>query len=236
MRLCLSIAIPVCVLAVALRAAEIIDAIVATVDNDPILYSEWDDTVHIEAFLNARSLAEVGPAERRATLDRMIDQVLVLQQMRRSNFPPVTGAELRARVSEIRKEHPWGKTDDTWNSALKNYGITAADLDDYVQRQMSELRFIDQRFRPDLRIEPKEVESYYREEYLPKLQRAGAPPKPLTEVQDQIEQILAAQHVNQMMNTWIESLRGQARIDVRAPSQPTALDAQKTPGSAASSR
>src|SRR4030081_1622747 len=58
-------------------AGEVIDRIVATVNGRIILESDWNDALCYEALLNGRSLSEFPSDERRAVLDRLIDQELL---------------------------------------------------------------------------------------------------------------------------------------------------------------
>jgi len=56
------------------RAGEVIDRIVATVNGRIVLESDWDDALCYEALLNGRPLSQFTSDERRAVLDRLIDQ------------------------------------------------------------------------------------------------------------------------------------------------------------------
>jgi len=73
-------------LALNAHAGEIIDRIVASVNGQIILQSDWDDAVRYETFIDNRDLAGVSAADRKATLDRLIDQELLREQMRSSDF------------------------------------------------------------------------------------------------------------------------------------------------------
>jgi hypothetical protein len=44
-------------------AGDILDRIVATVNNHIILQSEWQDAVHYEAFVDGRALGQQKPGE-----------------------------------------------------------------------------------------------------------------------------------------------------------------------------
>src|SRR5579872_2916802 len=89
----------ICIIAMAialpLRAGDILDRIVATVNNHIILQSEWQDAVRYEAFLSGRPLDQVDGGDRKAALDRLIDQELLREQMRSSDFPQIGRASCR---------------------------------------------------------------------------------------------------------------------------------------------
>ena len=68
-------------------AGDILDRIVATVNNHAILQSEWQDATRYEAFVSGRALDQLQASDRKAALDRLIDQELLREQMRSSGFP-----------------------------------------------------------------------------------------------------------------------------------------------------
>src|SRR5271170_6648476 len=84
------------------HAGEILDRIVATVNGHIILQSDWADALRYEAFVDNRSLDQFPLTERKAALDRLIDQELLQEQMRASDFRHASEEEVRKRIEEIR--------------------------------------------------------------------------------------------------------------------------------------
>src|ERR1700730_6904072 len=93
-------------LVLASATAEVIDRIVATVNGHIILQSDWDDALGYEALLNGRALNQIADDDRRAVLDRLIDQELLGEQMKSASFQHASGAEAAARVAASRKQYP----------------------------------------------------------------------------------------------------------------------------------
>src|SRR3984957_282659 len=120
----LSILICIIALAIALpaRASELLDRIVATVNNHIILQSEWQDAIRYEAFLSGHPLDQVDAGDRKAALDRLIDQELLREQMRSSDFPHASSEVVNKRMQEIRKEYGDSENESAWKSALVRYG------------------------------------------------------------------------------------------------------------------
>jgi hypothetical protein len=195
--------------------AVVIDRIVATVNRHAILESEWEEAVRFECLLNGRPLKEATPAERRQTLERLIDQELMAEQMRAGSFVLATPEEIARRVRELRQMAPAWKTDAGWRAALSAYGLTEEDVEERTAVQVNLLRYLDLRFRPEIRIDPRAIENYYREQLLPQLRKAGAPEPPLQQVAPTIEQLLAEQRLNELQSQWVRTLRLQAEIHVR---------------------
>ncbi|MGH9651101.1 MAG: hypothetical protein ACRD3I_11605 [Terriglobales bacterium] len=108
---------------------------------------------------------------------------------------------------------PGAQTEEGWQAAYLRYGLTAPVLQERVARQLDLERYIDQRFRPTVFVDASSVELYYREKLLPQLQRAGPPP-PLAEVRARIERILSEERLNELLASWMKTLREQAEIEV----------------------
>src|SRR5271170_5625560 len=93
------------------RAGDVLDRIVATVNNHIILQSEWQDAVRYEAFVDGRPLDQVQAADRKAALDHLIDQQLLREQMRSSGFPHASGEEVEKNIdrksTRLNSSHEW---------------------------------------------------------------------------------------------------------------------------------
>lgn len=207
------------IVAVAASAAgaEVIDRIVMVVNRTPILASDCDEELRFEALVNGRTPA-ANAAEREAALQRLIDQMLIEQQMAASKYVPAADGELDAAMQQVRKQvSPDGQQ---WAAALRRYGLSESAVSEHVRRQVNQLRYIDLRFQSEARPTPEAVQHYYSEQYLPRLRAAGGADKPLAEVREQIEQILTEQRIDQLLAGWLQTLRSQAEIDRRVPAAP----------------
>ena len=195
--------------------AEVVDRIVATVNRRAILESEWDEAVRFECLLNGRPLSSVTSDDRTATLQRLIDQELIVEQMRASSFVPATPEEVAARVRELRQTVPAWKTDEGWRAALTAYGLTEEDVEERTAVQVNLLRYLDLRFRPEIHIDRRIMENYYREHLLPEMRGAGWSDVPFEQVASKIEQLLIEQRLNELQDRWVRGLRLQGEIQVR---------------------
>jgi peptidyl-prolyl cis-trans isomerase SurA len=199
-------------LSLPLLRADVLDRIVATVNGHIILQSDWDDAVRAEAFLNARPLDQVSTTERKAALDRLIDQELLREQMRSSDFQHASAKEIDDRIQEIRKQYPDAQTDSSWGQLLTRYGITADELKQRVVTEIDLARLVDARLRPSVNIDPDTIESYYNRELLPQLRQAGAKQVSLDEVTPKIKELLTQQKVNELLVAWLQNLRSSSEI------------------------
>lgn len=199
----------------AARAGEVIDRIVATVNGRIILQSDWDEALGYEAVLNGRSLADFSVDDRRAVLDRLIDQELLRGQMKAAHFVPASESEAATRVAEARKQYPEAVTDQGWQSLLGSYQLTEKDLLAHVRQQIDVLRLVDSHLRPSVQIDAKTIEAYYRDSFVPQLKESGAADVPLADVSAKIRELLTEQKVSELLVSWLQTLRSES--DVRFP-------------------
>jgi hypothetical protein len=194
------------------RAGDVLDRIVATVNNHIILQSEWQDAVRYEAFVSGRALDQVSSADRKTALDHLIDQELLREQMRSSGFPHASGEEVQKTIQEIRKRYATAESEAGWQTELQRYGLTESELKKRVTLQVDLMGLVDSRLRPNVIIDSKSIESYYNQELLPQLRRSGAQQVPLAEVTPKIKELLTQQKMNQMLVAWLQDLRSGSRI------------------------
>jgi len=221
MRVRVKITIPVVVLALLVSvlslapgraSAEVIDRIVATVNGRIILQSDWDEALCYEALLTNRTLAQFTDDDRRAVLDRLIDQELLREQMKSADFVHATDAEAEVRVAEARKQYPQAASSEAWQALLANYHLTEKDLLARVRQQIDLMRLVEARLRPTVQIDSKSIEAYYREQFVPKLKQSGASEISLAEVSGKIRELLTEQKVSELLVSWLQTLRSEGQV------------------------
>ncbi len=192
--------------------AETMERIVVVVDKGLILASQWEQSVRYEAMLEGKDLRSVTAAERERTLDRLIDQELLRQQIAGSTYQPVSADEVAGKVSEVRRQLLPGGDDAGWNAELARYGLTEEDVREHVAEQLDILRYIEARFRPSIRVDRRTVEAYYKNTFIPQVQARGGQPPPLAQTSAGIEEILVQQGIDDLLAAYLKNLRAQVRI------------------------
>jgi peptidyl-prolyl cis-trans isomerase SurA len=194
--------------------SEIIDRIVATVNGHIILQSDWDEALRYEAFLNGRALNQFSDDDRRAVLDRLIDQELLGEQMKSAFFQHATLSEAAARVADARKQYPEAATAGGWQAVLSQFRLAENDLVAHVQQQIDLMRLVDAHLRPEVQIDSKTIEAYYRDKFVPQLKQSGAGEVALADVSGKIRELLTEEKVNELMASWLQSLRSEGKVIV----------------------
>ncbi len=191
-------------------AGQVVDRVVANVNGHVVLQSDWEQEVAFEAISDAREPDSFTAAERQAALDRLIDQELLREQVRPSQ--PVPPDLLAARVSGIRKLHPDCATEEGWHAKLQRYGLSQNALEKHLGDQIQLMKLVEDRLRPSIQIDQRAVESYYQDQLLPEMKRAGSRTTPLTEVFGRIKDLLAEKKMNELLSGWLANLRSESHI------------------------
>lgn len=193
---------------------QVIDRIIATVNGHVILQSDWDEALCYEALLTHRTLAQISEDDRRAVLDRLIDQELLREQMKSADFTHATDGEVAARVEDARKLYPEASSPDSWPSLLAKFHLKEKDLFQHIRQQIDVMRLVDARLRPAVEIDSKSVEAYYRDQFVPKLKQSGASDVPLAEVSSRIRELLTQQKVSELLVSWLQTLRSEGQVHI----------------------
>lgn len=193
-------------------AGEVIDRIVATVNGHIILQSDWSDALSFEALLSGRTPEQFTDDDRRAVLDRLIDQELLDEQMKSNLFRHASDDEVSKQVASARKLYPEASSDDGWQSVLARFGLTEKALVAHVQQQIDLMRLVDAHLRPTVQIDSKTIEAYYRDKFVPQLKQSGESEVALAEVSGKIRELLTQEKVNELMVSWLQSLRSESRV------------------------
>jgi hypothetical protein len=186
-------------------AGDVVDRVVTNINGHVVLQSDWEQEIALEALTNGRDPDSLTSVERNAALDRLIDQELLREQVRPSVPPPAD--QVAARIAEVRKLQPDCPTEETWHAKLRRYGLTQSALEKHLGEQIQLMKSVEDRLRPSIQIDQRAVESYYHDQLLPEMRKAGSSATPLTEVFGRIKDLLAEKKMNELLTGWLASLR-----------------------------
>ena len=199
-------------LAPGLRAAETLDRIVATVNGHALLQSDWDDELRYECFMSGRSLRDLSQDDRKAALNRLVDQELLREQIRSADFRPVTAEEVDKQMQALKADYARDHESQPWSAALASYGLSEATVRNRLQAELDQLRLVDSHLRPSIQVDPSDIEQYYKEQIIPKFPAGQA--VSLQQATPKIRELLIQQKMNQLLGTWLDSLRTQGQVRV----------------------
>lgn len=198
------------------RSAELTDGIVAKVNGHIILLSEWEDAVRFESFTSLKSADAFTSADRKAVLDRLIDQELLREQIHQSDSVQPSSDVVENRLAEIRKQYPESEDGAKWAALLHQYGLSESTLRQRIEIQIELMRLVDLRLRPNIKIDEKMIESYYNDQFRPVSKQTAD--GGLAAVSPQIQEVLVQQKMNEMLTAWLQNLRAGSQIEDNSPS------------------
>jgi hypothetical protein len=193
-------------------AGVVLDRVVASIENAPILQSDWDKAVAFEALQQCRTISSYTGEQRRAVLERLVDQQLLRQQMGDENIAAAEDREITKEIDQIRSACSEPKTADAWRALLAQYGLNESELRERVSRQLQVMRFVDLRLRPEAHVQRADVESYYNDTLVPEIEKRGGKPESLAAVYPRIEAILQQQRIDSLLTGWLQDLRDHTEI------------------------
>lgn len=206
---------------------EILDRVIATVNRQPLLLSEWQASMRMEAFLQGRDLNTFSKEERQAALNRLIDRELLQQQMQADYNP--ADKEVQERIKSIRSQINGAESDAGWAQILHGYGLSVSDVEDSVRTQLQVMRFVDLRLRPTIRIDEETLQTYYRETLVPEVRNRGAEPEPFEQVRPRIREIIIQQRMDGVLESWLATLRKQSEVHVTSDTDAMKLNQGSEP-------
>jgi len=189
-----------------LAAGVVIDRIAVVVNRHPIKTSDIDHDIRLTNFLNA-ARPNPTPAERKAAMERLIDQELIRSEVASGRYPRATDKDAQALLDQIKRDR-FGNSDARLRAALSQYGITYEELRAQLLWQLTALRFINERFRSGVLVSDDDIQKYYEK-------HRSAFHDPFEKVSGTIRTSLEGEQVNQQFETWLAEARKSAAIDYK---------------------
>lgn len=191
--------------------AEEIDRLLAAVNGKVITESDLNLARDLNVLVG---FGKTAPAiSRQEAIDRLINREILRQEL--ENFPlqPEDKGRAERRMEELKQGYA---EIGGINLVLRRLGLQEPEIEDYLQLQVSMLRFIELRFRPFVNVTEEEVREYYDTQLVPRMKESGSPVLKLDEVSEQIENVLVEEKMGQQMDDWISDLRRNSRIEIFA--------------------
>jgi len=189
--------------------ATIIDRIAIAMGQQVITEQQIDEELRVTAFLNQQPIVRTLGA-RRAAADRLIRQLLVEREMELSHYPRPEEDDVNSYLQQIRQTFPGNSSFDR---ALAAAALTETVLKEHLALQLTALRFIEYRFRPDVGISDGDIQSYYQREIAAwKKGHPGAAAPSLASSRESIRKALLEERTDEMLDSWLEESRKRLNI------------------------
>ena len=176
-------------LALLVLSPAVVERVLAVVGGRPVLLSE------------TRTLQEVRGVARAAALDLMVDETLMYEQASRTPQAAVSAPEVESAREALYEKRPDLRSE-----------VARADLTRLLKRQLSILKYVDFRFRPQVRPTDGEVQRAYAEE------QGSRPDAPAFDtVAEALRDRLVRRQLDLKVEAWIKELRAATEIRLVSP-------------------
>ena len=162
----------------------VVERVLAVVDERPLLLSE------------VRAIEEVRGLGRAQALDASIDERLMHEEAVRLPQAAVSDAEAERALQALVETRP----------ALETR-VPRAELRRLIRRQAAILRYVEFRFRPQVRIREEELRAAWNEDY-----RGEPEGPPVEEAAPALRARLERRALDQRIEEWVRDLRSRAEV------------------------
>jgi hypothetical protein len=188
--------------------AEIIDRLAIAVGNQVITELQIDEELRVTAMLNHKPIVR-SLEERRDASDRLVEQLLIKQEMDLSRYPLPGSADVDKYLQQIVDSNGGAAQ---FAKTLSTFNLTMETMRRHLELQLMELRFIDFRFRPDAVVSDSDVEAAYQRQVVAWKESHNGEPPNFEVSREPLRAMLAEEHTDAALNTWLGESR--KRVDI----------------------
>ncbi|HTQ59691.1 MAG TPA: hypothetical protein VMI32_05685 [Candidatus Solibacter sp.] len=186
-----------------LAGQQVVDRIVARVENDIILLSDVQELQRYQELVDGKSESEP------AILDRLIDQWIVRSEAELSQFPQPKETEIDQGVSRVEKSFG---TPQVYEARRNQSGLNDAEVRKMVASQLYLSNYLDSRFRPSAQVDEKAIEDFYEKKVVPTAKERGQTPPTLEASRDIIQEAIVQSDIDAQADRWLKESRDRLHI------------------------
>jgi hypothetical protein len=186
------------------RAQQVVDRIVARIEDDVILLSDVQELSRYQKFVDGKSESD------EQILDRLVDQWIVRTEAETSRFPQPSPADVQRNVDRVKKSFA---SPEEYEARKKESSLTDNELTAMAASQLYLTNYLDSRFRPSVQIDSKTVEDYYQTGVIARAKARGQEPPTFEAARDYIQEFLVQQGITEEADRWLKESRSHLHID-----------------------
>jgi hypothetical protein len=204
--------VPFLALTAALGDVVVVDRIAVIAAQHVIKLSDIDRDLRLTEFLNGEPL-NLTVEKRRQSAERLIDLQIIRGEVATGGYTRATNGEAEALLRQIRHDR-FGAADAKMRAELARYALIEDDLRAQLLWQLTVLKFIQQRFQPEVTVSDQDVRAYYNQ-HLADLQRRNPKNSSFEALAKQIRTSLEGEGLNKDFEDWLASARQRTHIEYR---------------------
>ena len=187
-----------------LAGQEVVDRIVARVENDIILLSDVKELRGYQELVDGKSESQS------VILDRLVDQWIVRSEAELAQFPQPNDLEIDSGVSRVVKSFT---SAGEYEARKKQIGLSDAEVRKIVAAQLYLSNYLDSRFRPSAQINEQAIEDFYQNKVVPRAKARGQEPPSLDAARDIIQEALVQSDINEQADRWLKESRARLHVE-----------------------
>ena len=187
-----------------LRSQEIVDRVVARVENDVILLSDIRELSCYQRFVDGQSETDGQ------ILDRLIDQWIVRTEAEVAHAPHPSDTDIQKSLDRLRSSF---SSEQDYQERKQQAGLSDLEISAMAAAQLYLGSYLDSRFRPAVQIESKAVEDFYQNAVVPRAKDRGQAPPTLEASRALIVEALIQQGINEQAERWLKESRLRLHIE-----------------------
>ncbi len=146
---------------------------------------------------------------RRDAADRLVEQLLIKLEMQLSRYALPDSTEVDKYYQQV-EEINGGPAE--FEKLLASFHLTPPILRSHLELQLTELKFIDVRFRPDANVSDADIEAAYQAKIAGWQQTHTGPPPTLDASRETLRAMLVEDRTDAALNTWLAETRKRIRL------------------------
>jgi len=184
-------------------AKELLDRVVARVENDVILLSDVRLLARYQLLVDGKSESDA------VILDRLIDQWLVRNEATAARTPQPPDVEVTRALQRLVEGFASAADYDT---RRRRAGLSEAEVRRVTSEQLFLNSYLDSRFRPSIQVDEKAIREFYNDALLPRAKARGTVAPTLEAAHDYIQEALVQLGINEQADRWLKESHAGLRV------------------------
>jgi len=182
---------------------ELIDRVVARIENDVILLSDVRLLSHYQLLVEGKTESDSE------ILDRLIDQWIVRSEANIARTPQPSDADIDRAVQRLVQGF---SSQQDFEARRKLAGLTEVDVRRITADQLFLNSYLDSRFRPTVQVSEQAIQDFYKNSLLPRAQARGTSPPAFDTAHDFIQEALIQRGINEQADKWLKESHARLRV------------------------
>ena len=186
------------------RGQQVIDRIVARVENDVILMSDIHQLAEYQVFVDGKAETD------EQILERLIDQWIVRTEAAAARFPQPSDQEVDRSMARLKRSF---SDAESFEERKKQSGLTDEEILRQLKSQLYLSNYLDSRFRASIQIDDNAIAAFYKDRVVPRAESRGQTPPTLEAAHDFIQEALVQRAINEQSDKWLKESRSRVRVE-----------------------